>query len=267
MSATKINQLILQKKNLTRIHGLTNFLLKNSKQIRCFSSTLRKHDAFSPLDTFSHRHNGSTNSEIKEMLDFVGVKDMDEFISNTIPANILIKEPLALNGEGFTESELLKRLKSIASKNKIYKSYIGMGYSDTIVPPVILRNILESPAWYTQVSDLQLLFVIWKVQPERIFVQRNDFHRFAVKHSTIRNAMNNMGLIVIVHDLRRILLAVYSISTGDFARFEFTYEPCIFGFFPLISLFTLLPSGICDLNLKNINRSLRIFIKLSNHGY
>ncbi|RHZ75948.1 hypothetical protein Glove_208g114 [Diversispora epigaea] len=150
-SATKINQLISKKNILTRIQAPN---LSNLNQIRCFSSSSRNYDAFSPLDTFPRRHNGSSSSEIKEMLDSIGIKDMDELISKTISTNILLKKPLAL-GEGLAESELLKRIKSIASKNKIYKSYIGMGYTNTIVPPVILRNILESPAWYTQYTPYQ----------------------------------------------------------------------------------------------------------------
>ncbi|CAG8554170.1 14377_t:CDS:2, partial [Dentiscutata heterogama] len=122
--------------------------------IQKFSSSSRTYDAFSPLDTFPRRHNGSSDSDVKRMLDLVGVKDMEELASKTVPANILSKKPLALEN-GLTENELLKKLKNIASKNKIYKSYIGMGYTDTIVPPVILRNILESPGWYTQYTPYQ----------------------------------------------------------------------------------------------------------------
>ena len=88
------------------------------------------------------------------MLEAVGVKDMEELVSKTVPANIRSTEVLALE-EGLTESELIERLKRIASKNKVYKSYIGMGYTNTLVPSVILRNILESPGWYTQVSIVQ----------------------------------------------------------------------------------------------------------------
>ncbi|CAG8715684.1 10364_t:CDS:2, partial [Acaulospora colombiana] len=100
-------------------------------------------------------HNGSSDAEIREMLGVIGVKDMEELVSKTIPANIRSTKPLALK-EGLTESELLKRLKSIASENKLYKSYIGMGYTGTIVPTVILRNILESPAWYTQTMVIDI---------------------------------------------------------------------------------------------------------------
>jgi len=84
------------------------------------------------------------------MLEVVGVKDMDELVTKTIPSNIRSTRRLHLDN-GLTESQLLERLKAIASKNKVYKSYIGMGYADTIIPTVILRNVLESPGLYTQV--------------------------------------------------------------------------------------------------------------------
>lgn len=105
---------------------------------------------FAPLDTFPRRHIGPNASEAEAMLKQIGVKDMDELLSKAIPDKIRSPKPLALS-EGLPERELLARLKSIASKNKVYRSYIGMGYTDTIVPNVILRNVLENPAWYTQV--------------------------------------------------------------------------------------------------------------------
>src|SRR5436853_453622 len=76
---------------------------------------------------------------------------------------------------GLTESELMERLKGIASKNKVYKSYIGMGYANTIVPSVILRNILESPGWYTQVSIIQSLLVLRNLK--ELSREKSDFHR------------------------------------------------------------------------------------------
>ena len=150
---TKFNNVSTQQLSLNRINLKNSFIYISSfpKIFRKFSSTSPKCDAFSPLDTFPQRHNGSSDDEIKAMLKAVGIKDMEELVSRTIPANIRSTEALAL-GEGLSESELFKLLKSIASKNKVYKSYIGMGYTNAIVPPVILRNILESPGWYTQVS-------------------------------------------------------------------------------------------------------------------
>jgi glycine dehydrogenase len=148
---SSLNQ--INSKNIKNIH-ISNF----SNTFRKFSSTPLKYDAFSPLDTFPRRHNGSSDSEIKAMLETVGVKDMEELVLKTVPAGIRSTEALTLE-EGLTESELLKRLKNIASKNKVYKSYIGMGYTNTIVPSVILRNILESPGWYTQVSIVQYIYL------------------------------------------------------------------------------------------------------------
>nr|CAG8469024.1 14914_t:CDS:10 [Entrophospora candida] len=124
-------------------------------QLRNLSSTIPKLDLFSPLDTFPRRHNGSSETEIKSMLDTVGVKNMDDLVSKTVPENVKSENLLNLQQKGLSETQLLKYLKSIASKNKIYKSYIGMGYTDVIVPPVILRNILESPGWYTQYTPYQ----------------------------------------------------------------------------------------------------------------
>ncbi|CAG8517879.1 10972_t:CDS:2 [Paraglomus occultum] len=125
-----------------------------SPLLKKFSTTIRQRNAFAPLDTFARRHNGSVEGDIEVMLDVVGVKDMDELVTKTIPSNIRSTRRLHLDN-ALTESELLGRLKEIASKNKVYKSYIGMGYADTVVPPVILRNVLESPGWYTQYTPYQ----------------------------------------------------------------------------------------------------------------
>lgn len=103
-----------------------------------------------PLDTFPRRHLGSEQNEVQSMLKQLGVKNIDELLAKTIPSAIRSPKPLAI-GEGVPERQLLARLKDIASKNKLNRSYIGQGYTDTVVPNVILRNILENPAWYTQV--------------------------------------------------------------------------------------------------------------------
>ncbi|KAG0239815.1 hypothetical protein BGX31_002475 [Mortierella sp. GBA43] len=109
---------------------------------------------FSPLDTFVRRHNGPSQSEVKEMLNAIGLKDLDALTGKTIPDRIRSTRALALN-HGFTEKEVLERLKHIASKNKVFKNYIGMGYTDVVVPNVILRNVLENPGWYTQYTPYQ----------------------------------------------------------------------------------------------------------------
>ncbi|CAB4384732.1 glycine dehydrogenase [Rhizophagus irregularis] len=151
---TRFNNISVQQLDLNQIKSKKSHVSNFPKSFRKFSSTPLKYDAFSPLDTFPRRHNGPSDTEIKAMLETIDVKDMEELVLKTVPANIRSKDALALE-EGLTESELMERLKRIASKNKVYKSYIGMGYANTIVPSVILRNILESPGWYTQYTPYQ----------------------------------------------------------------------------------------------------------------
>ncbi|KAI9304003.1 glycine dehydrogenase [Cunninghamella echinulata] len=126
-----------------------------SSSIRLITSRRMAHtNSFAPLDTFTRRHVGSRNNQVDDMLKQVGVKNMDELLSKSIPDSIRSPKALAVS-KGMSEKELLERLKSIASKNKIYRSYIGTGYTDTVVPNVILRNVLENPAWYTQYTPYQ----------------------------------------------------------------------------------------------------------------
>ena len=103
---------------------------------------------------FEDRHNGSNPGEIEEMLKVIGVSSVDELIDQTVPASIRMEKPLNLPAAR-SEFEFLNDLKKIASKNKIFKSYIGMGYYGTIVPGVIQRNILENPGWYTAYTPYQ----------------------------------------------------------------------------------------------------------------
>jgi glycine dehydrogenase len=108
----------------------------------------------SPLDTFVRRHVGPSEKQVPDLLKTVGVDSMKSLIQKTIPNAILNTASLGL-GAGITERELLVRFKAVAQKNKVFKSYIGMGYHDTVVPAVIQRNILESPGWYTQYTPYQ----------------------------------------------------------------------------------------------------------------
>jgi glycine dehydrogenase len=109
---------------------------------------------YTKINDFSQRHIGPNDDEIKKMLETLGLKSLDDLIYETIPDNIRKKEPMRLDAP-LSEFEFLKKIKDIASKNKIYKSYIGMGYHPTITPPVVLRNILENPGWYTQYTPYQ----------------------------------------------------------------------------------------------------------------
>lgn len=105
-------------------------------------------------NNFIHRHNGPKAGDLSKMLDTIGVKSLDELIHQTIPAAIRLEKPLNL-GQGMNEYEYLEHLRKLASRNKIYRTYIGMGYYNTILPGVIQRNILENPGWYTSYTPYQ----------------------------------------------------------------------------------------------------------------
>lgn len=107
-----------------------------------------------PSDTFVHRHNGPNAADVQDMLTLIGCSSLDALVEKTIPASIRLNQPLALGGPR-GENELLNELRSIASKNEMYRSLLGMGYYDCITPPVIQRNILENPGWYTQYTPYQ----------------------------------------------------------------------------------------------------------------
>ena len=103
---------------------------------------------------FIARHIGPNEHETEQMLKTIGVSSLDELIDKTIPASIRNKKELGL-GKPVSEYEYLTSLKAVAAKNKVYKSYIGQGYFNTIVPSVILRNLFENPGWYTQYTPYQ----------------------------------------------------------------------------------------------------------------
>ncbi len=105
-------------------------------------------------NNFARRHNGPFGDEIEKMLEKIGVDSLDQLIDQTVPSAIRMKKPLQLP-KGMNEFQYLNHLRTLASKNKIYKSFIGQGYYDTIVPAVILRNILENPGWYTAYTPYQ----------------------------------------------------------------------------------------------------------------
>ncbi|HPS26663.1 MAG TPA: aminomethyl-transferring glycine dehydrogenase [Bacteroidales bacterium] len=105
-------------------------------------------------NNFVKRHNGPRGKEIEQMLQKIGVSSIDELIDQTIPQSIRLKNPMNLP-EGMNEYEFLNHLKDIASRNKIYKNFIGLGYYGTITPGVITRNILENPGWYTSYTPYQ----------------------------------------------------------------------------------------------------------------
>jgi len=105
-------------------------------------------------DEFVHRHIGPDLEDCRKMLETLALSSLDELIDRTVPQSIRSAHPLEI-GSGESEHAVLARLKEIASGNRIFRSYIGMGYHDCITPPVIQRNILENPGWYTQYTPYQ----------------------------------------------------------------------------------------------------------------
>ncbi|HYF47486.1 MAG TPA: glycine dehydrogenase (aminomethyl-transferring), partial [Acidimicrobiales bacterium] len=106
------------------------------------------------MTTFADRHLGPRGDEIDAMLATVGVGSLDELIDEAVPAGIRLDHRLELP-EAASEDEVLRRLRLLADRNTVATSLLGMGYSGTITPPVILRNVLENPAWYTAYTPYQ----------------------------------------------------------------------------------------------------------------
>ncbi len=111
---------------------------------------------------FANRHIGPRPEDIEQMLETLGYSSMADFIEDVVPADIRLSSPFSLDidgktaySQGLSEYEALDALKQLASQNQVYRSYIGMGYYDCFVPPVIQRNILENPGWYTQYTPYQ----------------------------------------------------------------------------------------------------------------
>lgn len=105
-------------------------------------------------NNFVNRHNGPSKNDVAHMLDRMGLDSVNQLIDETIPENIRLKGDLNID-KGLSEYEYLKHIRGLSQKNKVFKSYIGMGYYNTIVPPVILRNVFENPGWYTSYTPYQ----------------------------------------------------------------------------------------------------------------
>lgn len=103
---------------------------------------------------FHQRHIGPNETEVKEMLNTIGVESLDELINKTVPEGIRMQENLNIPA-AVSEFEYLNELKKVAAQNKVFKTYIGAGYYNTITPSVILRNVFENPGWYTQYTPYQ----------------------------------------------------------------------------------------------------------------
>ena len=105
-------------------------------------------------NSFLLRHIGPRDQDVKSMLTTIGVNSVNELIDQTIPSSIRLNEDLNL-AEGLSEQEFLVHIKELAKKNKQYKTYIGLGYHNTVLPSVIQRNVLENPGWYTAYTPYQ----------------------------------------------------------------------------------------------------------------
>src|SRR5204863_2376206 len=119
------------------------------------STTIKHVDAAIPTaESFVPRHVGPDERDVAEMLKTLGFSSLDQLIDATIPRKIRWREGLDLP-KGLTELEVLTYFRALATKNQVFRSFIGMGYSDCVIPPVIQRNILENPGWYTAYTPYQ----------------------------------------------------------------------------------------------------------------
>ncbi|MBZ4676146.1 MAG: gcvP [Anaerophaga sp.] len=106
------------------------------------------------MSQFKDRHIGPDSEEVNLMLEKIGVSSINELISETVPEGIRMKRELNLS-PALSEQEYLQRIRGIAARNKVYRTYIGMGYYNTFTPSVIIRNVLENPVWYTSYTPYQ----------------------------------------------------------------------------------------------------------------
>ena len=112
--------------------------------------------SYKQYESFQRRHIGPTSSQENEMLQALGYKDMNTFISDVVPSNIAMSKKLSeALPEPLTEVAAIDALRAMADKNELFTSYIGCGYYGTITPPVVMRNVLENPAWYTAYTPYQ----------------------------------------------------------------------------------------------------------------
>ncbi len=135
---------LIYRKNIFYLNRFIKFVSFNVRPIK----------KMMPKANFSSRHNGPDANEINKMLKKIGCNSIDSLIEETIPASIRLKKTLNLP-DSVSEYQYLKDLRVIASKNKVYKSYIGLGYYNCITPGVVLRNIFENPGWYTAYTPYQ----------------------------------------------------------------------------------------------------------------
>jgi len=126
----------------------------NGNEAAAASDAPARPDLLAPIDTFPRRHIGPDKAETAQMLESLGYADLDALMNSVVPKQIRLPRPLNLPA-GRGEQQVLMDLKAIANQNQVFRSFIGMGYSNCIVPPVIQRNVLENPGWYTQYTPYQ----------------------------------------------------------------------------------------------------------------
>ena len=126
------------------------------------------------MNNFSERHNGIVKEDLKKMLTDIGVQSLDELIEQTIPSSIRLENELDLP-KALSESRFLEHMYSLAKKNKNYRSCIGMGYFNTILPPVIQRNILELEASDLFKLDYNEINKMVKGYPSMIIINKGKF--------------------------------------------------------------------------------------------
>ena len=112
------------------------------------------HTHIEKAEEFVGRHIGANDEQQAHMLKAIGVNSLDELVKEVVPANILLQEDLDLDPPR-SEADVLEDLREVASQNQLFRNYIGQGYYGTFTPNVILRNILENPAWYTAYTPYQ----------------------------------------------------------------------------------------------------------------
>src|ERR1700737_4250178 len=119
------------------------------------STTIKQVEAaIPPAESFVPRHVGPDDRDVAEMVKTLGFASLDALIDATVPAKIRLRDGLDLP-KGMTEPEVLSYFRALAAKNQVFRSFIGMGYADCVTPPVIQRNILENPGWYTAYTPYQ----------------------------------------------------------------------------------------------------------------
>jgi glycine dehydrogenase len=138
--------------------GTSSAMVVDKNPLRFVQARMISVQTLQPSDTFAPRHNSITPEQAEEMAKVCGFPSMDALVEATVPDSIKRRDGMQLDpkyNKGMTESEFLDYFKNMASKNKVFKSFIGMGYHGTHMPPVIMRNLLENPGWYTQYTPYQ----------------------------------------------------------------------------------------------------------------